>query len=176
MNFIEYFLNLANAISLKSKDQSTKVGALVAGPDNEIRSTGYNGFPRGMNDNLAASRQKRPLKYKYYEHAERNVIYNAARVGVPLKGCDMYITHPPCPDCARAIIQAGINKVVFPAPTSFDTRKDLVEDNKLALNMLVECKIVIIRYSQPTQEGIRECWVFYINREKSILKKYFSKK
>ena len=73
------FMNLAY-VAEWSKDRSTKVGCVVIGPDREVRSMGYNGFPRGINDEIER-RHARPDKYT--EHAERNAIYNAARVGVP---------------------------------------------------------------------------------------------
>ncbi len=106
------FMNLAKHISNWSKDESTKVGCVIVGPDKEIRSLGYNGFPRGVDDTIA-ERQLRPLKYEYYEHAERNAIYNANLSGSALRGCTLYVTLPPCPDCARGIIQSGIRHVYF---------------------------------------------------------------
>lgn len=105
------FLALAKEIAKRSKDPSTQVGAVIVGPDNEVRSLGYNCFPRGVDDG-APGRLERPLKYKWLEHGERNAIYNAARVGIPVKGCSMYISWLPCSDCARAIIQSGIDKLV----------------------------------------------------------------
>ena len=84
MNWTEYFLGLAEQVKLKSKDQSTQIGAVIVGEDNEVLSTGYNSFPRGMDDSKQ-ERQERPEKYFWFEHAERNAIYNAARVGTPLK-------------------------------------------------------------------------------------------
>ena len=109
MEFYEYFIKLADVVAEKSKDRSTKVGVVVVGPDREIRSTGYNGFPRGINDDID-ERHERPAKYDWTEHAERNAVYNAARMGQSLKDCTMYFNWEPCPcvDCARAIIQAGI--------------------------------------------------------------------
>ena len=105
------FLQLAFTIAEWSKDKSTKTGAVVVGHKKEIRAMGYNGMPRGVNDDVE-ERQERPLKYSYFEHAERNAIYNACFTGTMLDGCTMYATHPPCCDCARAIIQSGIKRVV----------------------------------------------------------------
>lgn len=93
-----------------SKDPSTKVGCLIVGPAGEIRSHGYNGMVRGADDNNE-ERMQRPEKYFWFEHAERNAIYNAARVGVPLEGSTLFVTMPPCMDCARAIVQSGIKEV-----------------------------------------------------------------
>lgn len=105
------FIELTQVLAKRSKDTSTKVGAVIVGRNREIRSTGYNGMPRGVNDDVA-ERYERPLKYKWFEHAERNAIYNAARVGIPVEKCTMYVALYPCTDCARAIIQAGISWVV----------------------------------------------------------------
>ena len=69
---------MANLVAKKSKDQSTQIGAVIVGPDNEIRSTGYNSFPKGLNDDLQ-ERQERPEKYYWIEHAERNALYNASQ-------------------------------------------------------------------------------------------------
>lgn len=111
LSWDQYFAQLLGPISSKSKDPSTKVGCIIVGPDHEIRSTGYNSFPRGLNDN-EPSRHERPEKYFWIEHAERNAIYNAARCGSTTAGCVMYVSHVPCLDCARGIVQSGIKELV----------------------------------------------------------------
>ncbi len=112
-------MEMAKLVATWSKDTSTKVGAIVVGPDREIRSTGYNGVVRGVDDDIP-ERLERPTKYDFFEHAERNAVYNACLIGASLKGCIIYVTAMPCPDCARAIIQSGIKTVVTyklePAP------------------------------------------------------------
>jgi len=111
MNWSEYFYDMANLVAKKSKDQSTQIGAVIVGPDNEIRSTGYNSFPKGLNDDLQ-ERQERPEKYYWIEHAERNALYNAAKIGVSTKDCVMYLNcGMPCCDCARGIINSGIREI-----------------------------------------------------------------
>lgn len=114
------FMELAFLVASWSKDPTTKTGAVVVGPDREIRATGYNGLVRGVDDNIP-ERMERPTKYDFFEHAERNAVYNACLTGTPLKGCVLYATHSPCTDCARAIIQAGIKMVV--------TNKIIIDDN-----------------------------------------------
>lgn len=112
MNWTEYFRNIANQVKLKSKDNTTKIGCVIVNIDNSIISTGYNSFPRGINDNVP-ERQERPEKYYFMEHAERNAIYNASRNGLSTIGCTMYLSCGiPCADCTRGIINAGIVKVV----------------------------------------------------------------
>lgn len=111
MNWVSYYKQLANTVKLKSKDKYTQIGAVIVGKDGEIVSTGYNSFPRGLDDGLDY-RQERPEKYYWFEHAERNAIYNAARIGVSTKGTTMYLSCGlPCADCARGIINSGIKRI-----------------------------------------------------------------
>ena len=109
---IQFYQHAQNLADIFSKDPSVKVGALLLAPDSlQILSSGYNGFPRGI-DEKKSSRWKNPTKYIYVEHAERNCIYNAARQGTPLEGSIAITTFFPCYDCARALIQVGVKTVV----------------------------------------------------------------
>ncbi len=111
MNWVSYYRQLANTVKLKSKDKYTQIGAVIVGKGGEIVSTGYNSFPRGLDDGLDY-RQDRPEKYYWFEHAERNAIYNAARIGVSTKGTTMYLSCGlPCADCARGIINSGVKRI-----------------------------------------------------------------
>jgi dCMP deaminase len=104
------FLDLAHHIAGWSKDPSTKVGAVIVRPDYTIASQGYNGFPRGVDDSLPIY-EDRPLKLLRTVHAELNAILSARE---PLHGCTVYVTPLcPCANCAAAIIQAGITRVVY---------------------------------------------------------------
>ena len=98
-----------------SNDRSQQVGSVIVDSDNVVLSIGYNGIPRGCDDDVE-ERHARPTKYFYFEHAERNAIFSAARVGAKLKDAIIYVTMFPCADCARGIIQSGITKVVAPTP------------------------------------------------------------
>ena len=114
MDWVEYFYNIAEEVKKKSKDKNTQIGAVIVGKDREIVSTGYNSFPRGINDEIV-ERQEKPEKYFWFEHAERNAIYNAAENGVSLKDSTIYVIGLPiCHDCAKGLIQAGISRVVTP--------------------------------------------------------------
>jgi dCMP deaminase len=106
----EFYLNMADVIASRSKDRSAKIGAVIV-KDNAVLSMGYNGFPRGVDDNVEA-RHERPAKYSYTEHGERNSVYNAARHGIATAGATMYTQGVPCADCSRAVIQVGIKKLV----------------------------------------------------------------
>ncbi len=112
------YLAVATAVSQFSKDSSTQVGAVVIGPTGEGGPWGYNGAPRGCGaDELGDVRGERPEKYYWFSHAEANAIANAARVGYPLVGTTLVVTHFPCMACANLIVQAGIMKVIVPHPT-----------------------------------------------------------
>lgn len=118
------FVALADLAASWSKDPSTKVGAVIVDPVSlAILSTGYNGFPRRVREHMVDDpdaldevRWTRPEKYRWVEHAERNAIYNAARLGARTEGMVMFVNWEPtpCADCARAIIQAGITAVYGP--------------------------------------------------------------
>jgi dCMP deaminase len=110
-NWDEYYLDICKVVAARSKDPNTQIGCVIVGPAHEIRSTGYNSFPRGIRDNVP-ERLERPAKYLWIEHAERNAICNAARSGTATEGCTIYVEIMPCMDCARAIVQAGIREVV----------------------------------------------------------------
>ena len=132
------FLELAKHISDWSKDPSTKVGCVVVGEDREIRSTGFNGFPRGIEDNIERL-EDREQKYPLICHAEENAIMHAARIGVSLKGSTAYVTWPPCSRCARSLIQAGIKEVVYSSEEEIPER--WVEDFNISTNMLREAGV-----------------------------------
>lgn len=108
--WIEYFLRHVYLAASKSKDPKTKIGAVLV-KDGAVVSEGYNGICRGVNDNVP-ERSERPEKYIWFEHGERNAIYNAAKRGIATEGCVMFTQGVPCADCARGIIQSGIKQVV----------------------------------------------------------------
>ena len=132
------FLELAKHISGWSKDPSTKVGCVVVGEDREIRSTDFNGFPRGIDDD-ASRLTDRDKKYALICHAEENAIMHAARIGISLKGSTAYVTWPPCSRCARSLIQAGIEEIVYPETKAIPER--WLEDFNTSNGMLLEAGI-----------------------------------
>jgi dCMP deaminase len=146
MNWKEYFRNIAHQVKLKSKDEKTQIGAVIVGEDNEIVSTGYNSFPRGIIDDIS-ERQERPEKYFWFEHAERNAIYNAARIGVSTKGTTMYLTCGiPCADCCRGIINAGITTIVCEVGDAGAKGPKWEESGKRSLQMFNEAGVKIQYY------------------------------
>ena len=149
MRWVQYFQELAHTIKKKSKDKNTQIGVVIVGKDNEIVSTGYNSFPRGINDNIL-QRQERPEKYYWFEHAERNAIYNAARIGVSTKGTTMYLScGVPCADCARAIINSGIIRI-FCERNDYTKGPHWHESQERSWEMLEEAGVKICFYDTQT--------------------------
>jgi dCMP deaminase len=108
----ERFFQLCSLIATWSEDRRTKVGAVIVGPANEVRAIGYNGLPRGVSGEIDPRYSpEENEKYYWFEHAERNAIYNSARAGISTDGCRLYVSLFPCSDCARGIIQSGIVQV-----------------------------------------------------------------
>lgn len=116
-----HFLKLALQNAQMSKDPRTRVGCVIVGPDREIRSAGFNGLPRGVADTVERLGD-RDTKLKLIVHAEMNAVLNAARVGIPMKDCTLYLAAtddtnlvwggPPCTRCTVEIIQAGIKNII----------------------------------------------------------------
>jgi dCMP deaminase len=131
----DYFMDMAQLVSQRSKDPNTKVGCVVVSEDKIVMATGYNGLPRGVEDK--SERMERPAKYLWTSHAEENAVAQAARVGAKLKGGTAYVTHHPCSRCARSLIQAGITTVVIGSGTTSMPE----EEFDVARLMFLEAKV-----------------------------------
>ena len=109
------YLKLAKEISTWSKDPSSQIGAVAIGYKGQVLSQGYNGFPRGVREDVNSRWFNKEQKYKFVVHAEMNAIYNASYNGVSLDGSTLYVWGLPCcSDCAKGVIQVGIKRVVMP--------------------------------------------------------------
>lgn len=128
----EYFMGVAYLSSMRSKDPNTQVGACIVSHKNKILSMGYNGLPIGCSDDeFPWNRvEKDPVlnKYFYTTHSELNAILNYR--GGSLEGSKMYVTLFPCNECAKAIIQAGITKIVY-ADDKYDDTPAVVASKKM---------------------------------------------
>ena len=143
-----HFLQLCQDSARMSKDPRTRVGAVIVGPDREVRGTGFNGFPRGIAD-TSERLNDRETKLNLVVHGEMNAILSAARVGTPLKGCTLYLVAtddtgivwggPPCTRCTVEIIQSGIVEIVSYAPRVIPSR--WMSDLALSRELLTEAGI-----------------------------------
>lgn len=131
----EKYMEECNIISKESPD-TTKVGCIIVTIDDTVLR-GYN----GMMGLVTKERLEKPLKYKWIEHAERSVIYEAAFAGVSLYNATAYVNWFPCVDCCRAIIRSGIRTLVSPELPDFQHHK---WDFKIVFQMLKEEDITVI--------------------------------
>jgi len=145
----EYFMGIALLSAERSKDPNTSVGACIVSPDNKILSVGYNGMPTGCDDDeFPWGREGEPLntKYLYVCHAELNALLNYT--GTNLRGSRIYTTLFPCNECTKAIIQSGINKIIYLSDKYADTSSTIA-----AKNMLRATGIEFVQY-EPADKDI----------------------
>lgn len=140
--WVSHFISQTNLIAKMSEDTSKQVGAVIVSRNKTVLSSGYNGIPRGCI--LNESRLTRPNKYSFFEHAERNALYNAARNGIKVEEAMVFSSFFPCADCVRGIIQSGIKGLVTPPPVL-----DLVVFNYYhAIEMLKEAGVGVLFYRE----------------------------
>ena len=148
INWDEYFMGIALLTAMRSKDPSSQVGACIVSPENKILSLGYNGMPIGCDDDaMPWEREGEPLntKYMYVCHAELNAILNSAHNN--LKGARVYVTLFPCNECAKAIIQAGIKRIVYDSD-KYDGTPSVVASKR----MLKAAGVVMQKYEHTNRE------------------------
>lgn len=136
-------MEFALGMAALSKDPSTQNGAVLIARDGQ-RCLGHcNEFPAGVE--TSDERWERPLKYSFIEHAERNVIFAFARHGVPTEGSLLVTVWAPCPDCARAIVQAGVRRLVtLPADGEKDTAEHWRELLEIGATILAEGGVEVV--------------------------------
>jgi dCMP deaminase len=108
----EYFMSIADAVAVRSKDPDTQVGAVLT-KSRQIVATGYNGFISGAAEN--DDKWQRPLKYDHVVHAEINAIGTASRIGIHIFNSTMYVNLFPCPNCCRSMVTSGVREIVYDA-------------------------------------------------------------
>ena len=147
------YMAMAKLISKRSKDPNTQVGAVIVSSDDRILSVGYNGFPNGCSDDefpwARSAKREYDTKYPYVVHAELNAILNFRGDNKAFEGSTLYVTLFPCHECAKAIIQSGITRLVY-----LDNKYQDTEDFKESLRMLKSASIVIDPYTDLEKEII----------------------
>ncbi len=138
----EYFMGIASLSALRSKDPNTCVGACIVSQDNKILSVGYNGMPKGCDDDeFPWDREGSTLdtKYVYVCHAELNAILNYT--GTDLRDSKVYTTLFPCNECTKALIQAGIAEIIY-----FSDKYRNTDTDKAAKKMLDAAGVAYRKY------------------------------
>jgi len=148
-------MTMAYLVSMRSKDPSTRVGAVIVDSGMGVRATGYNGFPRGVHDYEERYLNK---EYKYFaeNHAEENAILHCAKVGLSTVGCSIYSIWMPCAQCAKTIIQAGIKKVVydqyFPGNNVKFQKPHWLQSLKISSELFKEGGVEVVKFGDPLLE------------------------
>ena len=145
----DYFMGLAHLSAMRSKDPSTQVGAVIVDERKRVVSIGYNGMPYGCDDDeFTWEREGQFLdtKYPYVVHAELNAILNAPR---PVIGCTIYVSLFPCNECAKAIIQSGIKRIVYEDDKYADT-----DATKASKRMLLSAGVELIQLDHKIKLGL----------------------
>jgi dCMP deaminase len=126
-----------------STDTTTKNGAVIV-RDGNIVARGTNTFAKNVE--ITEERNTAMAERIYQDHSERNAIYEAARLGIPLDDTEMYSTWIPCPACANAIINSSINELIFHYDMAIKTLDDWSEDLKESISMLLETNTKVSMY------------------------------
>ncbi len=145
----EFFMRVAIAASLRSKDPNTQVGACIAGTDQRILSVGYNGTPHGLEDDeFPWGTTDDPLtdKHNYVIHAEANAILNYRGSLRELAGAKAYVTLFPCQECAKTLVQAGIREVVY-----LDDKYANTVGNAIAKSVFDRCGVSYRQITLPKE-------------------------
>ena len=141
LSWDEYFMGLAHLSALRSKDPNTQVGAAIVDENHRVVSVGYNGFPKGCSDDeypWAREGGVLDTKYAFVVHAELNAILNSKW---PVNGCTLYVSLFPCNECAKAIIQSGIKKIIYLSDKYADTETTIASKRMLVSAGVELCRI-----------------------------------
>lgn len=147
MSPVDYYMDIAIAVAAKSKDPNTRVGAILISPEGKIVATGYNGMVAGANE-----KQMWDQKHPYVIHAEMNALLYAGREA---RGCQMYVTHAPCSQCLKHLLQAGVKVIRYEELTTKSKRPDS-EVNSLRVLMESTNCLVHNMSDQTLLEELRE--------------------
>ena len=142
LSWDQYFMGMAHLSAMRSKDPNTRVGACIVNPQKRVVGLGYNGFHYGCEDDefpWERDGEFLDTKYPYVVHAELNAILNSIQ---DLHGCTLYVSLFPCNECAKAIIQSGIKKIVYESD-----KYNGVDTNIASKRMLKAAGVELVRIS-----------------------------
>ncbi|WP_151409939.1 deoxycytidylate deaminase [Anaerococcus sp. Marseille-P9784] len=132
LSWQEYFMNLAMTVSQRGTCDRAYVGCVIVNKENRIVSTGYNGSIKGNPHCDEIGHTMRGGHCIATIHAEMNALLYCAKEGISVNGCIAYVTHFPCLNCTKSLIQAGISKIYYNnAYRVDDYAKELLERNKI---------------------------------------------
>jgi dCMP deaminase len=158
----EYFMSIAFVVAQKSIDPRTKHGTVVINDEKTIIATGYNGPPRGCEDDLIPLLP--PKKYLYMSHSEINAIANAARSGMCLRNSTFYITGHPCHVCFRSIINCGAKKIIYSNVSSYCVKDEDLEAINIMMQGRSKNDFEFVKYDGDVKNLLNES-IEYIKRK-----------
>ncbi len=144
-----YFMAMAHLSAKRSKDPSTQVGAVIVNSKNRIVGIGYNGFPKGCHDlefPWEREGEFKDTKYPYVVHAELNAILNANQL---VHGCTIYVSLFPCNECAKAIIQSGITKIVYES-----NKYEKTDAVQASMRMLKAAEVELVHLNKKVEVSV----------------------
>lgn len=173
LSWKEYYMGNALLASMRSKDPHNQIGACIVNENShKILSMGYNGLPRGMNDDdfdwESTGEQTgilKNIKDYYSVHAERNAILNYCGDTHDLEETTLYVTWFPCTECTKEIIQVGIKKVVY---LRMYSKPELIEISNI---MLKQAGVEVIPYNS-LREITREEQEDSVKQMQKMLKRF----
>lgn len=143
----EKFMKMVYDWADLSKDPRTRIGAVIVRDDVPI-SNGYNNFPRKVLD-LEFRYNNREIKHQFIVHAERNSIFNAAKLGHKTDGATLYTQGIPCAECMQGVINAGIIKVICHSRwPNLKHDPKWVESSEIARTMMIEAGVELEWYNK----------------------------
>lgn len=149
LSWDDYFMGLAHLSALRSKDPSTQVGAVIVSKEHKVVGIGYNGFPKGCDDDIFPWEREGEFcdtKYPFVVHAELNAILNSNQ---KCKSATIYVSLFPCNECAKAIIQSGIERIVYESDKYADT-----DATKASKRMLKAAGVELIQLDHTVELSV----------------------
>lgn len=146
LSWDQYFIALAKISGMRSKDPNTKVGAVLVNDANRVIGLGYNGMPKGNDDDFTWKRDGDKLnnKYAYVVHAEMNAILNAIKY---VENSRLYVSLFPCSNCAKFVVQAGVKEIVYE-----DDKYAETDDDKIAKQIFNKSNVKLRKITPMTIE------------------------
>lgn len=132
----EYFMTLANEVATRTTCMRRAVGAVIV-KDNRILATGYNGVPSGLRHcgEVGCLRQELGIPSGQRSeicrglHAEQNAIIQAAKFGPEINGSKIYVNTQPCVVCAKMIMNAGIEEIIYQNPYPDELAMEMLDES-----------------------------------------------
>ena len=134
----EYFMKLANDVATRTTCLRRGVGCVIV-KDNRILATGYNGLRHCCETGCLREKLGVPSGQRHEIcrglHAEQNAIIQAAKYGINIQGSKIYVNTQPCIVCAKMIINAGIEEIIYQNPYDDELARELLQESGIKMRV-----------------------------------------